>query len=372
MNRRHFLTTAGFVGIAACTGCLDALRQQLGPSSAGSTQPGTPSATIYANVSLPVPRSEFRRGAAKDAIPAITAPVFAADWSSVDGVLDDDELVIGVEVGDGTRAYPLAVLNWHEVVNDDFGGPLLVTYCPLCGGGVVADRTVDGQVYTFGVSGLLWQSDLVMYDVESESLWSQLLATAIHGPSTETELTLRPSTVTTWGEWRREHPKTQVLLPPPKSETIKGWQSRDYDHDPYPGYDGSERVGVGFNQAVDDRLHPKTTVVGVTADGVARAYPLDAVEDAGVVNDTVGDLPIVVATTNAGSLVAYVRRVGGKTLNFERDGDVLVGDGSRWNLVTGTAVDGPHRGTRLAHANDRSPSFWFAWADFHPETDLFR
>jgi hypothetical protein len=371
MNRRRFLSTVGVGGLAASAGCLDGLR--------GSTSDGTPvtntpervDAANYANVSLPIPESELRRGASKDGIPAITTPVFASDWSSVDATLDDEESVIGVVVGDEARAYPLAVLNWHEVVNDDFGGPLLVTYCPLCGSGVVADREVAGEVRTFGVSGLLWQSDLVMYDAESESLWSQLLATAIRGPLTGTELALRPSTMATWGEWRREHPKTQVLLPPPESDTVKGFQTRDYDRNPYVGYDRSERVGIGYNTDVDGRLHPKAMVVGITAGGVSRAYPLETVQQAGVVNDTVGGLPVVVAATSEGSLVAYERRVDGQTLTFDRDGDALVGGGSRWSLVTGTALGGPHEGTQLVRANDRSQLFWFAWADFHPGTEIY-
>lgn len=370
MNRRRFLTTAGFLGLAACTGCLDTLRRQSGTRSSDTPTDSTSAAT-YAEVSLPIPDSELRRGAAKDGIPAITVPAFATDWSSVKATLGDEELVVGIEVDGRARAYPLAVLNWHEIVNDDFGGPLLVTYCPLCASGVVADRTVDGKVRTFGVSGLLWQSDLVMYDTESESLWSQLLATAIQGPLTGNELTLRPSTVTTWGEWRDAHPKTEVLLPPPMSDTVKGFQTRNYDRNPYVGYDRSERVGIGYNTDVDGRLHPKAMVVGVTSGGVSRAYPLETVQQAGVVNDTVGDLPVVVAATNSGSLVAYVRRVDGTVLTFERDGDALVADGSRWSLVTGTALDGPHEGVRLARANDRSQLFWFAWADFHPGTDIY-
>lgn len=375
VNRRRFLQTATLGGLAASAGCLDALRARTGlaqsddVSADGSSTPE--SVRVDADGSLPVPESELRRGAAKDGIPAITDPVFAADWSAVDETLGDDELVVGVEVGGNARAYPLAILNWHEVVNDRFPDPLLVTYCPLCGSGVVADRTVAGEVRTFGVSGLLWQSDLVLYDVESESLWSQLLATAIRGPLTGTELMLLPSTIATWGEWRREYPKTEVLLPPPQSDTVKGWQSRDYDRNPYVGYDRSERVGIGYNQDVDGRLHPKTMVVGVTSGAISRAYPLDTVEQVGVVDDTVGDLSVVVAATSAGSLVAYDRRVDGRVLDFERDRDVLVAGGSRWSLVTGRAVDGPHEGTRLTRANDRSPLFWFAWAEFYPDTEIY-
>jgi hypothetical protein len=175
--------------------------------------------------------------------------------------------------------------------------------------------------------------------------------------------------MTTWGEWRREHPDTQVLLPPPSSGTVAGEVSRNYDRDPYAGYDENQQIGISGGP-VDGRLHPKAQVVGVATDEVARAYPLDAVSEAGVVNDTVGDLPVVVAATDDGTLVAYVRRVDGEAVTFQRDGDALVGAGSRWDLLSGEARDGAHEGVSLRRANSRSPMFWFAWADFFPESEI--
>ncbi len=325
------------------------------------------------DVELPVDRSKLDRGARKDAIPAITDPAFGADWSDADASLDDDQRVIGV-VRDGTaRAYPLTILSWHEIVNDEFDGPLLVTYCPLCGSAMTAERRVDGEVTTFGVSGLLWQSDLVMYDVATESLWSQILATAIRGDRTGEQLQLVPSTLTTWGEWRGEHPDTEVLLPPPASETIvDGAAPRNYDVDPYSGYGDSSRVGIGANSDVDDRLHPKAEVIGVAADGEATAYPLETVKAEGVVNDAVGDRPVVVTTTPSDSLVAYVRVVDGAVVSFEAADDAhLAAAGSRWQRVSGEAVDGPHQGTTLERANGRSQMYWFAWADFNEDTTVY-
>ncbi|MFC7133151.1 MULTISPECIES: DUF3179 domain-containing protein [Salinibaculum] len=380
MNRRRFLGIVGTGFTVGAAGCLsDGGSPGTTPAGPTGTDPA-PTVTVegdstrvgsLADPDLPLSDSDLRRGAAKDAIPAITDPVFGPDWSEESADLADDERVIGVTAGDAARAYPLAVLNWHEVVNDNFGGPLLVTFCPLCGSGVTAERRVDGQETVFGVSGLLWMSDLVMYDALTESLWSQVLGKAVKGPKTGTALALRPSTITTWGEWRGEHPETEVLLPPPKSATVKGEVSRDYDRDPYVGYDSSRRIGIGGDTA-DGRLHPKASVIGVATDEAARAYPLETVQDrGGVVNDTVGDLPVVVAATADGSLVAYERTVDGTTLTFARDGDVLTAGGSRWRIVSGRAQDGPHEGTTLTRANDRSPMFWFAWADFYPGTEIF-
>jgi hypothetical protein len=391
MKRRRLLGALGTglaAGLAGCSGTSTGTDTEppdsptdASTSTATDRPRGTPSRTVTGddervaslrNPDLPLADSDLDRGAPKDAIPAITDPAFGPDWSGVSPSLADDERVIGVEVDGFARAYPLAILNWHEVVNDDFGGPLLVTYCPLCGSGVTAERTVNDQVTTFGVSGLLWMSDLVMYDQLTESLWSQVLGKAVQGPETGTALSLRPSSLTTWGEWRSEFPSTEVLLPPPESNTVSGRVDRNYETNPYEGYGESQRIGISGGP-VDGRLHPKADVVGIATDSVARAYPLEEVQAAGgVVNDTVGDLPVVVAATADGSLVAYERRVDGATLSFALDGDTLVAGGSEWRTLSGRALTGSYEGTKLRRANDRSPMFWFAWADFYPESEIFR
>jgi hypothetical protein len=384
LHRRTYLAAlagASAAGLAGCSSQQDGAgttpaddATDAGGSTGTDGSPGTGGAggTPPRDVDLPVPKSELNRGAPKNAIPAITEPAYAADWSSVDPSLADDWTVVGVRRDGRARAYPLAILNWHEIVNDSFDGPLLVTYCPLCGSAVTAERRVNGSETTFGVSGYLWNSDLVMYDEATGSLWSQILATAIRGPETGDELVLTPSTMTTWSEWRADHPDTEVLLPPPKSGTIVRASPRSYERNPYAGYDENSRIGIGYNDIDDDRMHPKTTVLGVTSAGVSRAYPLPRIEEEGVVQDTVGDLPVVVTTTPAGSLVAYDRRVGGETLSFQAaGGEHLRADGSRWKRTTGVAVEGPNEGTELARANDRSPMFWFAWVDFHEDTEIY-
>ncbi|SEL73549.1 DUF3179 domain-containing protein [Haloferax larsenii] len=380
MDRRRFLAALG--GVTALSGCLeggpptaDGNTQGDTDDAGGSTAGGTATPSRASAFDLPVPKDELRRGAPKDAIPAITAPVYSDDWTGFDEVnvtLEDSFEVVGVEIDGISRAYPLAILNWHEIVNDTFDGrPVVVTYCPLCGSAVTADRLVQGEPTYFGVSGFLWMSDLVMYDDRTESLWSQVLATAIRGELTGDTLSLIPSTISTWGEWKASHPETEVLVPPPVSGTIKGRQTRRYGVNPYRGYQQSGAIGIGFNEEVDERLHPKTSVIGITSGGVARAYTLSTVNDEGVVNDEVGGLPVVVASSKDGSLVAYVRRVDGEVAEFERDGRDLEAAGSRWDLLTGRALDGPHEGTTLTRANDRSPMFWFAWADFNPETEIY-
>lgn len=348
----------------------------------GETQPddteteSTPSPTP-SDVELPVARNELRWPLAQDAIPAIVDPVFGNDWSGldpdepdVDSTLPDDSPVIGVERDGEARAYPLRILDWHEIVNDEHGGPIAITYCSLCGSGLVFGRQVAGEPTTFGVSGALRRKNLVMYDDATESLWSQLLATAIRGPRTGEQLTVFPSTSTTWGEWRTNHPDTVVLLPPPESDTVRD-PNPTYDYfSPKYGYEGESQL-VGWD-SIDGDLHSRTLVVGVEAEGMARAYPFHVVSDEEVVNDRVGTIPVVVTTAPDGSLVAYDRRVDGRTFTFEPAGeDGLVAGGSRWERATGRAIDGPHEGTTLERANEDPPMFWLGWSTFNPDTEVY-
>lgn len=392
MNRRTYLRLAS-VGIAGTAGCL------AGPPRASDDaagEPGTRSGTTgqssqqdnqYGSIgdqSLPVPESELQRALGRDGIAAIVDPAFAPDWQGLELAvsgpqgfpitiqprLEPEDRVVGVARDGRARAYPLSVLRWHEVVNDDFAGPLLVTYCPLCRSAVTAQRRADGEVTTFGVSGLLWRDNLVLYDEATDSRWSQLAATAIRGPLTGERLSLTPSTLTTWDAWQTAHPDTEVLRPPPESETVTTSTPRNYDFNPYSGYAESRGVGNRRRQT-DGKRHPKTLVVGIAVDGQARAYPLEAVQSAGVVNDIVGDLPVVVTVADGQTLVAYERRVGGTPVRFESADDTVRADGSHWNPHTGRARDGPHEGTTLARANDVAPLYWFAWRESHPETDIY-
>lgn len=381
MHRRRFLVAGGTaLTIPVTAGCVTAPGVASGdsvpPPRPSGESPSSGDATGWASVlsepELPVSTAELRRAAPRDAIPAISIPAFARDWSGVRWSLDAEEQVIGVEVDGAARAYPLSVLNWHEVVNDSVGGPLLVTYCPLCGVGVVADRRVDGSPTVFGVSGFLWHADLVMYDRQTDSLWSQLLARSIRGPATGDHLQVQPSTMTTWDDWLADYPGSEILLPPPASETVTGDGVRNYDRDPYLHYRDSNGVGLARAPADDQPLHPKALVLGIANEGQARAYPLPAVRRAGgLVEDSLAGLPIVVATTETDSLVGYDRRVGGQTMSFERAGETLVAGDSRWSLLTGRPTGDSVRRTRLRQATDRTPMFWFAWANFFPGTDIY-
>lgn len=347
--------------------------------------------TSVAGTELPVSKDALVGIASAGSIPAITEPAFGDDWQQHDlRPLDPDTRVIGVERAGEARAYPLLVLNHHEVVNDQFDGPLLVTYCPLCGSGIAAVREVRGQSTVFDASGFLWNSGLVMTDELTESYWSQIAATAIRGPAVGRRLSLVPATITSWAAWREAHSDTTVLLPPPASET-SNWRElqRDYTRNPYRGYAANREIGVGRNTLPesDVPLHPKTQVIGITHAGAAKAYPLNLARTEGVINDTVGSLPVVVSVAaDDTTLVAYDRRTEAAldsqptnptvdqstVLEFERASATrLRAGGSRWTISTGHAVDGPYAGTQLEPATERAQLFWFAWLDFHPETTVY-
>lgn len=390
MRRRTLLAAAGtgvLSGLAGCGTIAGAVCGDHGPGRSNDPDAAAAGGSATSPDSLPVPESELVRSARRDAIPAITAPKFAPEYADLEleghwwGTgesfrftleLADDDPVIGVERDGIARAYPLKILVWHEVVNDDLGGPILVTYCPLCGSGIVAERRVDGEPTDFGVSGLLWRNNLVMYDERTGSLWNQLSATAIRGPATGTELTIQPSTFASFGSWRAAHPDTTVLLPAPRSGTIVSTRPPPYSRDPYERYYTSTTVGAGQGEFADDGLHPKTVVLGVAADGDAAAYPPSAIGETGAINDVVGSLPLVVTTNGGGEPVAYDRRVGGRTYEFERPaGGRLRGAGTDWNASTGAGVSGRFADERLAPVASATRLFWFAWLEFHPDSRLY-
>lgn len=372
MRRREFLGT-GLGAAAVLAGCMAPTRR--------SDVEAQQSLETGRTLDLPVQREALHRSVPKDEIPAITGPAFGDDWASTQTTsLAPHDRVIGIEFGEEARAYPLRVLNWHEVVNDvgPLGDPLLVTYCPLCASGITASRIVRGHETVFGVSGLLWNSNLVMYDDRTNSLWSQIDALAIRGPVTGEILTLVPSMITTWGEWRDSYENTRVLLPPPDSTVIRESEPRDYAvdpysmYDPYDGYRAAGETGGSDVERIGGFPHPKEWVLGITVNGHSKAYPLIAVVEAGPVNDRVGNRPIVVTVGADGwTLIAYDRNVESNVLRFEeQEGSGMRAGGSRWSVPSGKAVDGPYEGGSLARVPGRS-MFWFAWVDRFTKTSVF-
>jgi hypothetical protein len=303
---------AGAVGVVLFLACVGAAAD-------------SPGRTLNGFVLEPanIPTDEILRGGPpRDAIPALDHP----ETQGAEYRWDDSEMVVGVERNQEARAYPLSILVWHELVNDTVGGlAILVSYCPLCGTAIVFDRRLPEEgARRFGVSGLLYQSDLLMYDHETESLWSQISAHAVTGALRGTRLPITPSRIVTWKQWRTKHPHTTVL-------TRNTGHRRNYAAHPYTGYATSRKLMFPVS-SLDRRYPPKMRTVGLRlADGTARAYPLREIVAAG------------------GTIT---ERFGG--------GEVRVA----WETETETfEVEAP-AGVEVIEG------YWFAWAAFHRETTV--
>ncbi len=335
--------------------------------------------------SLPQPLVDPARvisgGPPPDGIPPVDDPLFLRPDEV--GFLADDEPVVALEVDGQHRAYPVQIMVWHEIVNDTVGGvPVSVTYCPLCNSALAFERDLGERTVTFGTSGSLYLSDLVMYDRQTESLWSQLEGRAIAGVLTGEELTRIPVQTVTWAQWRTAHPDGWVL----SRET--GVQ-RDYGRNPYVGYDQPDSAPFLFDGESDDRLPPKERVIALGDPEDPVAVPLTDLSVDRVRALEVGGLPVVVwAVAGLRSALdtqdlsdgralatsgAFRPTAGGLDLTFVPSGEAAFTDeetGTRWD-VTGLGVDGQLEGEQLERVG-HIDTFWFAWAAFHPDTRLVR
>ncbi len=313
---------------------------------------------------------DLQIAASSDDIPAIFADddIFV---NSTDGDAEwlDEELVIGIEVNGDARAYPIRLLSLHEIVNDTIGGqPVAVTWCPLCFSAIVFDRVIGEREYTFGVSGMLYNNNLVMYDHQSNTLWSQLLGQGIRGGQRGETLRLFSSLMTSWAGWKAAYPETRVL----SAERLGN--RADEIIDPYGGYYNSGAAGITGSKQQDDRLAAKTLVVGVTYGKEARVYPLKTVNEQKVINDELGTFSYVVILDEAlETAVTYKRTVDAQTLTFSATEPGLLQDvetESVWDVRTGTAVAGSLIGAQLQRV--AAPLvYWFAWSDQHIGSEIY-
>jgi hypothetical protein len=276
---------------------------------------------------LLIPKKEIRSGGpGRDGIPAIDEPRFIPPNQAL--FLKENDLVVSVTIGQTTRAYPLRILVWHEIVNDQIGDhAFMVTYCPLCGTAMVFNRTINGLKLSYGVSGLLYQSDVLMYDRETESLWSQLGMRAVSGSLSSTTLELLPSEIIAWGPWKDRNPKGMVL------STDTGFR-RAYTENAYLEYAQSPDTAFPV-PSFRLELPKKSWVVGVLVGREAKAYPLDKLSQRGAVLDRVGNLEIELSFDTQSQHVSVKARNSGGIIPYVK-------------------------------------SYWFAWQAFYPETALWK
>ncbi len=276
-----------------------------------------------------LPVNEIRHGGPpRDGIPALSDPkMLSAEQADY---IEPGDRIVGIEIDGEARAYPIDILNWHEIVNDSIGDRrFAITYCPLCGTAVAFDARIDGRDTDFGVYGLLYNSDVLLYDRETESLWSQIMTRAVAGPRVGMDLTMLPISHTSWRDWLARHPDTRVL-------SRDTGHSRNYDRNPYAGYEKSRSIFFAVNNEAPDNYHPKEVVVGLDVDGVYKAYPFVELDRQGKSR--------------------FSDQVNGSTFHFD------------W--------DSRNRSVRITDAEGREVAaiqgFWFAWFAFHPETQVFK
>lgn len=324
-----------------------------------------------------------RGGPPPEGISTIDNPSFQIA-SEVESLVEA-EPVVGVAINGDTRAYPLRILTRHELVNDTVGGmPVTVSYCPLCNSGVIYDRRVADRVLDFGTSGSLYQSSLVMYDRQTQSLWTHFDGRAVVGYLAGAQLDFYPVQIIAWNEWRQDNPDGQVLI-----GEAGGLALDAYGRNPYVGYETSESLlSPSFqSEAIDERLPRKERVIGLrNAEGEAVAIRHSHLREAKVVELTFNGLPLVVwnlpgATSAIDTGVVYEGQDVGTTgvfsallddiaLTFEpaeggfRDRET----NSLWS-VTGKAIGGIYEGTQLT-PQEFLDTFWFAWSTFNKSTTI--
>jgi len=320
-------------------------------------------------------------GPGKDGIPSIDNPEFVSQQEA-ENWLQDREPVIALKINGEVKAYPIQILMWHEIVNDHVGGmPVAVTFCPLCYSAIVFDRRIDGEVHEFGVSGLLRHSDMIMFDRETESLWQQFSGEALVGDYTGEFLTIVPSQLISFEQFRDAYPNAPLL-------SRNTGHQRNYGQNPYAGYDDiDKRPFLMDEDDISDKLPPMEKVIGVRYNSEQIGYRYSTTTEKKVLNDTISDQPIVVfhldgmasaldshtihQSRDDGATGVFSRVVKGDILDFIYEDDIIkdTQTGSEWN-ITGRAVSGPMKGEQL-ETMTYGDYFAFAWMVFYPDTKIF-
>ena len=319
-------------------------------------------------------------GPPKDGIPSINHPKFVTT-ADADAWLENQEPVILVALENEARAYPLQILTFHEIVNDVMANrPIIVTFCPLCYAALAFDRRIEGKVYSFGVSGMLRHSDMVMFDRETESLWQQLNGEGIVGTLTGKKLTPISAQIISYGQFKEAHPFGEVL----SKET---GHRRNYGQNPYAGYDNINDRPFLYKGPFDKRVPPMEKLVTVSLGNLNKAYPHSITRKKRVIYDEIGDASIVIfhgegavsaldkksiaESKIIGSTGVFYNDVDEMGLQFTYNDGYFVDEdsGTTWD-ITGKAISGPRSGKQLRslpHGN----FFAFAWFAFKPDTPIY-
>ena len=340
-----------------------------GGESSGNSDAGADSSLTWL-----IPEGEvYDGGPGKDGIPSIDAPRFVTADSEEAMSLPNNAFVVGIAIGETAKAYPHAILNWHEIVNDFTSEvPVTLSYCPLTGSAIAWKRPATGEAAQFGVSGLLYNSNLILYDRASDSNWSQMQQKSVYGSRAGESLEQDQVRIveTTWSQWREWYPDSMLL-------SFATGYSRNYASYPYGDYLFTTSLLFPANNSDDTRMHPKSRALGVIIDNAAKVYPISSFsDDFQVINDVVQDRAVlVIGSSGSGFGLALDRRFNGEDLVFSEVFDATdfhIQDqyGRIWTIM-GEGVSEDVQGEMLGSVN-HFIAFWFAWAAFYPGLDIYR
>ena len=322
-----------------------------------------------------VPKSKvIDAGPGKDGIPALEIPekVLA---SEID-YLDENDLVIGIKMDGGFFAYPHKILDWHEIINDKVNtNQFSINYSPLTGSGTAWNMLLTKEFSSFGVSGLLYNSNLIPYDRRSGSLWSQMLMKCINGEKIGEEPDLHPIIETTWSTWKKMYPQSKVV-------SLNTKFNRPYNIYPYieplTGSDYRTDPFLIFPvDVIDERLHRKERILGITINDMGKAYRFNSFEgDISVIHDQIqGENFVVAGSNDLNFMVAFETHLeDGTEINFQainNDFPAIMSDteGNKWD-VFGNAIDGPRKGQQLLIPKSFM-AYWFAWGTFYQDSEIY-
>ena len=333
-------------------------------SGSGNTNNTNQGPTIWS-----IPKNEiFDGGPGKDGIPALEDPEKVSVVAG--GYLLEQELVLGYFDGENAVAYPLQILDWHEIINDEVDFfPFAITYCPLTGTGIGWERTLNGNPTTFGVSGLIYNNNLIPYDRQTNSNWSQMRLDCVNGPLINTEIKTFQLLETRWFTWKEMYPETKVL-------SLNTGFDRAYGLYPYGDYKTNED-NLLFPLDIDDRrLNRKERVHGIIIDDASKVYRFSSFKATNtLINDVINSKEVIIVGNATKNFIVsfYPQLDDGTNLVFSvvDEGDVILEDnlGNKWD-VFGYAVSGPAKGERLLRT-ESFMGYWFAWGSFYPNTEIY-
>lgn len=340
-----------------------------GPGSGGNPPTSGIPGTGGSNDWL-IPVGEVRDGGpGKDGIPAVERPEFTNAAAAT--YLSDNDLILGMVVGGEARAYPHRILDWHEIINESIGGKSVsIVYCPLTGTGIGWERVILGKETTFGVSGLLYNTNIIPYDRSTNSNWSQLLLKAVNGPAIGEKAKTYSLIETTWGSWKQMYPNTKVV------SRNTGF-NRDYGRYPYGDYRTNQNFILFPVARVDNRLPAKERVLGVILEDKLKVYSIELFREQNrVIEDQFkGKDLVIIGNKTANFVVAFENSLNAGKRIFtpvQNKLPVVMRDdlGNEYDIA-GRVTSGPDVGKALRDV-PRMMSYWFSWASFYPEIELYQ